>query len=121
MEMSMPSLPRIGDLIGGRFRVLEILRTGGFGTVYRAVQENIGREVALKFLTPAIASDPINVERFRREAYHVSQLRHPNTITVFDYGQTDDGLVYMVLELLNGRGLSDVIQDGGEMPWSRVV
>ncbi len=121
MEMSMPSLPGIGDLIGGRFRVLEILGTGGFGTVYRAVQENIGREVALKFLTPAIASDPINVERFRREAYHVSQLRHPNTITVFDYGQTDDGLVYMVLELLNGRGLSDVIQDGGEMPWSRVV
>lgn len=121
MEMSIPSLPGIGDLIGGRFRVLEVLGTGGFGTVYRAVQENIGREVALKFLTPAIASDPINVERFRREAYHVSQLRHPNTITVFDYGQTDDGLVYMVLELLRGHALSDVIQDGGEMEWPRVV
>ncbi len=121
MEMSMPSLPGIGDLIGGRFRVLEVLGTGGFGTVYRAVQENIGREVALKFLTPAIASDPINVERFRREAYHVSQLRHPNTITVFDYGQTDEGLVYMVLELLKGRSLSDVIQEGGEMAWPRVV
>src|SRR6056297_2511808 len=107
MSSETPSLPQPGDLIGGRFRILEVLGTGGFGTVYKALQENIGRDVALKFLTPGVAKDPINVERFRREAFHVSQLRHPNTITLYDYGQTEDELAYMVMEYLDGISLSD--------------
>ncbi|RAL24672.1 hypothetical protein DL240_00235 [Lujinxingia litoralis] len=115
------TLPEAGDLIGGRFRILEVLGTGGFGTVYRAVQENIGRDVALKFLTPVVAKDPINVERFRREAFHVSQLRHPNTITLYDYGQTEDGLAYMVMEFLEGDALGDVIQTQGALGWPRAA
>jgi eukaryotic-like serine/threonine-protein kinase len=115
------SLPEPGDLIGGRFRILEVLGTGGFGTVYRALQENIGRDVALKFLTPVVAKDPINVERFRREAYHVSQLRHPNTITLYDYGQTEDGLAYMVMEFLQGDALADVIQNEGALELPRAA
>ncbi len=114
-------LPEAGDLIGGRFRILEVLGTGGFGTVYKALQENIGRDVALKFLTPGVAKDPINVERFRREAFHVSQLRHPNTITLYDYGQTEDELAYMVMEFLDGISLSDVIQNEGAMPLPRAA
>ncbi len=114
-------LPEAGDLIGGRFRVLEILGTGGFGTVFKALQENIGREVALKFLTPGVAKDPINVKRFRREAFHVSQLRHPNTITLYDYGQTEDELAYMVMEFLDGDALSEVIQNQGAVPWPRAA
>ncbi|WP_168210914.1 protein kinase domain-containing protein [Persicimonas caeni] len=115
MSSETPSLPQPGDLIGGRFRILEHLGTGGFGTVYKALQENVGREVALKFLTPGVAEDPINVERFRREAYHVSQLRHPHTITLYDYGQTEAGLVYMVMEILDGEALSDIIQNHGAL------
>ncbi|RDV39818.1 hypothetical protein DV096_04440 [Bradymonadaceae bacterium TMQ3] len=115
------TLPEAGDLIGGRFRILEVLGTGGFGTVYRAVQENIGRDVALKFLTPVVAKDPINVERFRREAFHVSQLRHPNTITLYDYGQTEDGLAYMVMEFLEGDALGDIIQSQGGLGWARAA
>ncbi len=115
------ALPEAGDLIGGRFRILEVLGTGGFGTVYKALQENIGRDVALKFLTPGVAKDPINVERFRREAFHVSQLRHPNTITLYDYGQTEDGLAYMVMEYLDGISLSDLIQSGNGIPWPRAA
>ena len=114
-------LPEAGDLIGGRFRILEILGAGGFGTVYKAVQENIGREVALKFLTPGVAKDPINVKRFRREAFHVSQLRHPNTITLYDYGQTEDELAYMVMEFLDGIALGDWIQDHGAVEWPRAA
>ena len=114
-------LPEAGDLIGGRFRILEILGTGGFGTVYKALQENIGREVALKFLTPGVAKDPINVKRFRREAFHVSQLRHPNTITLYDYGQTEDELAYMVMEFLDGDALGDLIQNSGAIPWPRAA
>lgn len=121
MTIEPSALPEIGDLIGGRFRILEILGTGGFGTVYRALQENIGRDVALKFLTPVVAKDPINVERFRREAFHVSQLRHPNTITLYDYGQTEDDLAYMVMEFLDGTGLSDLIQNEGAIPLPRAA
>ena len=119
MTNEQQALPEAGDLIAGRFRILEILGTGGFGTVYKAVQENIGREVALKFLTPGVAKDPINVKRFRREAYHVSQLRHPNTITLYDYGQTGDELAYMVMEFLDGDALGDLIQDHGALEWPR--
>ncbi|MFB6262356.1 MAG: protein kinase, partial [Bradymonadaceae bacterium] len=115
------SLPEVGDVVGGRFRIVEHLGTGGFGTVYRAIQKNIGREVALKFLTPGVAEDPINVERFRREAYHVSQLRHPNTITLFDYGQTEGGLVYMVMELLDGVSLAGTLEDEGALPLARAA
>ena len=121
MSSETPSLPQSGDLIGGRFRILEHLGTGGFGTVYKALQENVGREVALKFLTPGVAEDPINVERFRREAYHVSQLRHPHTITLYDYGQTEGGLVYMVMEFLDGEALSDLIQTDGAFEPSRAA
>ena len=120
-EAKLPSLPQTGDLVAGRFRIVDVLGSGGFGTVYRAVQENVGRDVALKFLTPGVAKDPVNVERFRREAYHVSQLRHPNTITLYDYGQTEDGLIYMVMELLEGTSLADIVQDDGAIEWPRAA
>ncbi len=118
-EAKLPSLPSTSDLVAGRFRIVDILGSGGFGTVYRAIQENVGRDVALKFLTPGVAKDPVNVERFRREAYHVSQLRHPNTITLYDYGQTEEGLIYMVMELLEGTSLADAVQDEGAIEWPR--
>ncbi len=121
MSSEKPSLPQSGDLVGGRFRIIEHLGTGGFGTVFKALQENVGREVALKFLTPGVAEDPINVERFRREAYHVSQLRHPHTITLYDYGQTEEGLVYMVMEFLDGVALSDLIQGEGALQPARAA
>jgi eukaryotic-like serine/threonine-protein kinase len=117
----LPKLPKDGDLIDGRFRAMEMLGTGGFGTVYRALQENVGRDVALKFLTPGVAKDPVNVERFRREAFHISQLRHPNTITLYDYGQTSEGLIYMVMELLEGTSLSDAIQNDGALEQDRAI
>ena len=118
-EVKLPTLPEEGELVAGRFRIVDLLGSGGFGTVYRAIQENVGRDVALKFLTPGVAKDPVNVERFRREAYHVSQLRHPNTITLYDYGQTEEGLIYMVMELLEGVSLADTVQDDGAIEWPR--
>lgn len=117
----LPELPKPGDLVGGRFRITELIGSGGFGTVYRALQENVGREVALKFLAPSVAKDPVNIERFRREALHVSQLRHPNTITLYDYGQTDEGLFYMVMELLEGISLADEVQRHGAIDQGRAA
>ena len=98
-------------MISGRYRILSELGKGGFGTVYRAHQLSIGRDVALKCMAPELVRDPRNVERFRREALHISQLCHPNTVTLYDYGQTEDELLYIVLELVEGRSLGKEITD----------
>jgi serine/threonine-protein kinase len=69
--------------------------------------------VAVKFLAPSISSDPTSIERFRREALHISQLRHPNTIRLYDYGRTAEGLFYMVMEYVEGKALSEIIATSG--------
>jgi eukaryotic-like serine/threonine-protein kinase len=120
-QQQIPTLPKPGDLVGGRFRITRLVGSGGFGSVFQAMQENVGRDVALKFLAPSVAKDPVNIERFRREAFHVSQLRHPNTITLYDYGQTEDGNFYMVMELLEGTSLAETIQKEGAIERSRAA
>jgi serine/threonine-protein kinase len=120
-QQQLPTLPKPGDLVGGRFRITRLLGSGGFGSVFQAMQENVGRDVALKFLAPSVAKDPVNIERFRREAFHVSQLRHPNTITLYDYGQTEDGNFFMVMELLQGISLAETIQKEGAIERGRAA
>lgn len=109
-----------GDLVAGRFRIVEKIGSGGFSVVYRAHQEAMNRFVALKVLKPTASSDEKIVERFRREALFASHLSHPNTITLFDYGHTDDGLCYIAMEYLIGTDLADVVQRGEPMELRRV-
>lgn len=107
-------MPQHGELIAGRFRITETLGHGGFSTVYKAHQESIGRDVAIKFLAPQAAQKATGIERFRREALHISQLHHPNTIRLYDYGQTPQGLFFIVMEFAQGRSLGSVLaQEGG--------
>lgn len=117
-----PNLPKLkpGDVVAGRFRIVEIIGSGGFSVVYRAHQEDANRFVALKVLKPQASSDTKIVERFRREAYFASHLTHANTISLFDYGHTDDGLCYIAMEYLNGTDLSAVVQTHKPMDLSRV-
>jgi eukaryotic-like serine/threonine-protein kinase len=96
-----------GDCVAGRYVILEEIGRGGFGIVYRAVQEGVNRHVALKTVrrnAHAIQGFDF-AEAFRKEALHMSRLRHPNTITLFDYGETDDGSLYLVTEFLEGETL----------------
>ena len=81
--------PLIGRTVAGRFRVLERIGSGGMGTVYRAVQAGLGREVALKVLRKELVSDRDTVARFQREAKAMSLLVHPNTVRVFDFGEDE--------------------------------
>ena len=117
-----PNLPNLkpGDLVAGRFRIVEMVGSGGFSVVYRARQDEMNRFVALKVLKPRAANDPRVVERFRREALYASHLTHPNTITLFDYGQTDDNLFYIAMEYLVGMDLSVVVQRGKPVGLKRV-
>ncbi|MEZ4458475.1 MAG: protein kinase [bacterium] len=119
MAPKQPNL-RPGDVVAGRFRIVEMIGSGGFSVVYRAHQEDMNRFVALKVLKPTASHDAKIVERFRREALYASHLTHPNTITLFDYGHTDDGLCYIAMEFLLGHDLSAVVQRHIPMDLKRV-
>lgn len=109
-----------GKVIKGRYRVLKKLGDGGMGAVYLAEQVAIGRNVALKVLHPDYARDQEFVRRFRQEARLAASLNHRNVITVFDFDQTDDGSLYIVMEYADGSNLARIIQDG-PMEVSRAV
>ncbi|MCC6647755.1 MAG: serine/threonine protein kinase [Polyangiaceae bacterium] len=103
----------IGRIINERFKVVAMIARGGMGKVYRAEQAPLGRVCALKVLNPNYAgdSDPEFHKRFFLEASIASKLTHPNTVTIFDYGRTDDDIFYMAMEYLEGRTLHRAIKE----------
>jgi serine/threonine protein kinase len=101
------------------YRILEILGEGGMGSVYLAEDTHLGRRVAIKF--PSLNSDSHDHRaRFLREARAVSELNHPAIATLFDYGETDDGRPFLVMELARGRPLTDLMQKG-ELSLARAI
>ena len=98
--------PLLGATLDERYTIVGRLGAGGMGTVYRAEQAPLHREVALKVLRRELGRDPDTVARFTREAKLLSQLRHPNTVTILDFGQSAEGLLYLAMELLEGEMLS---------------
>jgi hypothetical protein len=103
----------VGTVIDRRFEVRDKIGQGGMGTVYRAWQRSVGREVAIKLIDRSFSRDPMGVRRFLREAKLASQLSQPNTVSVFDFGQADDGRLFIAMELLRGRTLYQVLQQEG--------
>ena len=115
-------LPNPGDRLVDRYTILQRVSLGGFGAVYRALQDNLGREIALKVLLPDVVSSNADyIEQFRQEALLTSQLRHPNTITIFDYGQTETGLLFLVMEWLEGKTLTEVLKEEGALSYERCL
>jgi formylglycine-generating enzyme required for sulfatase activity len=105
----------------GEFRLLRQLGEGGMGRLYLAEQESLGRRVALKIVKPELRASPTAVERFRREAFAVAKLQHPNIVRVIATGE-DAGVVFLAMELVPGRGLDELIEEaGGPLPWRRVA
>ncbi len=113
--------PFIGKTIAGRYRVTDMIGMGGMGAVYAAVQEPLGRSVALKVLKPGFARDDVAVARFKKEAAIVAELSHPNIVTLHDYGETEDGTLYIVMERLRGATLSSLLRARGAMTWQRTL
>ena len=95
-----------GDVVAGRYRIEGPLGSGGMATVYRATQIGLDREVALKILRPAIASQSRARSRFGREARVAARLRHANTVPIFDFGLDGDQM-FLVMELLRGSTLAE--------------
>lgn len=102
--------PLIGRVITDKFRLRECVGMGASGSVYKADQIALDRTVAIKVLNQELTGDERLVRRFHDEAMAASRLNHPNTVSIIDYGQTDDGLLYLAMEFLNGLTLTQVIQ-----------
>lgn len=113
---------QLGETVDDRYEVLHKIGQGGFGVVYQARQIAIGRMVALKILLPeADTIDPQAVERFRREAVLISSLESPNTVTLIEFGQTADNLLYTVMEFAKGETLRGILAAEGVLEPKRVV
>ncbi len=115
------SLKLIGQVLDGRYQIGDVLGQGGMGMVFRATQTSVQRQVAVKTLHPTLAMAPQFFERFKREAEMASRLRHPNIITIFDFGRAQDGTCYYVMELLEGDSLKGLVKREGPLTLRRAV
>jgi serine/threonine protein kinase len=95
-----------------QLEIIELLGHGGMGAVYKARQKQLDRLVALKILPPEVGQNPAFAERFTREARSLAKLNHPEIVTVYDFGHTEDGLYYFLMEFIDGTDLRRIIQAG---------
>jgi serine/threonine-protein kinase len=107
-------------VLGGRYALRGVLGAGGMATVWRATDEVLGREVAVKVLSPQFAADPAFLARFEREARYAAALSHPGLVTVFDAGR-DGAEPFIVMELVTGRTLRQVLAEAGMLPAGQAV
>jgi tRNA A-37 threonylcarbamoyl transferase component Bud32 len=113
----------IGQVLGGKYTVVRLLGEGGMGAVYEGEQQlgTTKRKVAVKTLHPHLSRDPKIKARFEREVGTIAELEHPNTIQVYDFGTTPEGILYIVMEFLHGKSLADALEKQGAMAPERVV
>jgi eukaryotic-like serine/threonine-protein kinase len=122
MTMHPPSspAPAVGSRLNGRYRIEDRIGSGGMSTVYRAFDETLEREVAIKIMHSEISRDDAALERFRREARTVAQLSHPHVVMVIDAGE-EDGHPYIVFEHVRGETLKDRIRREGPLPVAEAI
>ena len=109
-----------GDLVGSIvqkvYHVKKKLGEGGMGTVYLAEHVKMGRKSALKVMNPGMVHDADAISRFNREAANASKINHPNVAAVYDFGETEDGLIFLAMEFIEGPALTKVIEEAGSLP-----
>ncbi|MGB7425827.1 MAG: Stk1 family PASTA domain-containing Ser/Thr kinase [Ornithinimicrobium sp.] len=118
--MSAPPTPLVDRVLHGRYRVDAHMAEGGMASVYRGHDLRLDRPVALKVMRPDLARDLDFVGRFQREAVSAAKLSHPHVVSVYDQGD-DDGMVYLVMELVPGRNLRDIIHDDAPLSIRRAT
>ena len=105
----------------GQYRLRERIGAGGMGEVFLAEHQLLKRPCALKLIRPGSASDPRAMARFEREVRTTARLSHPNTVEIYDYGRTEDGTFYYVMEYLPGLSLAELVERHGPLPAERVI
>ena len=111
----------LGKTLAGKYRIDERINVGGMGAVYRGTHVLMDKTVAVKVLHPSLAADEKIVARFSREARAASRISHPNALSVTDFGEDENGIVFLVMEFLNGKTLKQVIRDEGALSLARTV
>ncbi len=109
------------EILNGQFHILQKIGTGGMGSVYKALQSDMNRMVAVKILHPKLVGRKDLASRFRREARAMSHLTHPNTVKVFLYGELEDGSLYIVMEFLEGKNLNQTVRTEGPLSLERAI
>ncbi len=105
----------IGAVVGGKYRIVDSLGSGGMGDVYLAINEPLDQRVAVKFLNEKFTCDEQIVLRFLNEAKSYCRINHPNAVTLLEYGQHDDGSLYLITEYVDGEGLADLVKREGPL------
>ena len=113
--------PFIGKILADRYRVLRTIGEGGMGRVYLAEHVRMGRLSAVKVMSPALAPTPEAISRFNREASNASRINHPNVAAIYDFGETEDGTLYLAMEYVEGRTLTAVLRDSGPLVPARAA
>src|ERR1044072_3519436 len=111
----------VGTTLSGKYRIDARLNEGGLGTVYLGTHILMDKTVAIKVLRPSLAADEKIVARFSREARAASRITHPNAISVTDFGEDENGNVFLVMEYLSGKTLKHVIREERTLTLARVV
>ncbi len=111
----------LGQILADKYRIEERLSEGGMGTVYRGTHVLMDKTVAVKVLRPSLAADEKIVARFSREARAASRISHPHALSVTDFGEAENGVVFLVMEYLSGLTLKELIRQEGPMPLPRAV
>ncbi len=120
-DSGLVQLPRPGEVIDDRYRLKKVFDSGGMGVIMLAEQMRTGRDVAVKLLHPHIATQQDFAARFQREAKVATLFHHSSIVRVYDVGETDEGLLYLVMELLDGVELKDIIKAEAPLPTGRVI
>jgi serine/threonine-protein kinase len=105
----------------GHYQLLWKLGEGGMGEVYLAEHQLLKRPCALKLIKPEAGAEPVALARFQREVQSAARLKHPNSIDIYDYGHSEDGTFYYVMEYLEGMSLSELVRRAGPLPPGRVI
>jgi serine/threonine-protein kinase len=107
--------PLIGQTLAGKYKIEKLIKQGGMGAVYRGKHVLMDKTVAIKVLKPSLAGDDAVVARFSREAKAASKISHPHAVSVTDFGEAENGIVFLVMEYLDGRTLKEVIAAEGPL------
>lgn len=116
-----PTKDLVGTVIADRYHIQKKLGEGGMGQVYLAEHVKMGRRCAIKIMSAGMINDPDAVSRFNREAANASRISHPNVCAIYDFGETKDGLIYLAMEFIEGRSLSDLLHETGPLAVPRAA
>jgi diguanylate cyclase (GGDEF)-like protein len=113
--------PLLGMVVDGKYRIERVLGVGGMATVYAATRLQIGDIAAIKVLSPESKAVPLAVARFQREVRAAARIKHPNVVSIYDFGTLPDGRAYMVMEYITGQSLREELKRAGRLSPERAV